>query len=161
MTRLLELLRIGPREGRTWLRILVLAATLTAGAAFIRASCPKIDDPETFAIAIYLYDAIPESAVNAVAIYLPWLELVCGAAILLVPRWRPAAGLLILGMLLVFTGLIVSVIVRGIDIDCGCFSVDGSSEPIGWGNVLRNTGLIAATGLAMYGALARGHSSAR
>ena len=89
---------------------------------------------------------------NAVAIYLPWLELVCGAAILLVPRWRPAAGLLILGMLLGFTGLFVSVILRGIEIDCGCFSVDGSGATIGWVDVLRNAGLIGAAGLALYGA---------
>lgn len=154
MNRLLDFLGAGPRDGRAWLRILVIAGTLVAGVAFIRAALPKIEDPEKFAMTIYLYDAIPETAVNAVAIYLPWLELLCGAALLLMPRRRPAAGLLIAGMLLVFTGLMVSVIARGIVIDCGCFSVGDGGNTIGWDNVLRNAGLIAATGLALYGACA-------
>ena len=153
MNRLLDFLRAGPRHGRAWLRILVIAGTLVAAVAFARAALPKIVDPERFAVSVYLYDAIPEAAVNAVALYLPWLELVCGIALLFVPRWRPAAGILIAGMLLVFTGLMISVMVRGIEIDCGCFSVDGAGT-IGWRNLMRNAGLLAATGLALYGALA-------
>ena len=55
-----------------------------------------------------------------VAATLPYLELLCGVLLLLNKRVRPAL-LVLLVLNLVFMLALGSLIIRGIDIDCGCF----------------------------------------
>ena len=149
MTGFLDRLGIAPREGALPLRLAVLAAGAAVGVAFIAAALPKIGDPHAFALSVFHYQAAPSRLINLVAVFLPWLELVCGLALLLLPGYRRAAGWLVIGLLLLFVGLQLSVIVRGIDISCGCFSVDAESGRIGWLSVARNAALLAATGLVI------------
>lgn len=145
MKGVLDGLGIPPRGERNGLRLTVLVACLVVGAVFIRASLPKIHDPNAFALAVFHYQACPDRWINLVALFLPWLELVCGVAVLVLPRFRVAAGIWIAAMLVLFAGLQISTIVRGIDISCGCFSVGEEAGRIGWLNVARNAGLLVAT----------------
>jgi hypothetical protein len=146
---LLDRLGIAPRGGALPLRLLTLLACLLVGGVFVYAALPKIRDPNAFALSVFHYQVAPDRIINLVALFLPWLELVCGLAIMLLPGGRRAAGWLLAGMLLLFAGLQISSILRGIDISCGCFSVDGETGHIGWLSVARNAGLLAATMLVV------------
>ena len=126
-------------------QILAWLCRLLLGIVFIFASWHKILDPDAFARSIYNYQVLPATAINAVAIFLPWLELLAGAALILAPPFRRGANLLILAMLLAFTSAIALNLYRGVDISCGCFSNDGKGQRIGGKKVAENTALIAAS----------------
>jgi hypothetical protein len=89
-------------------------------AVFVVAGFGKIADPPGFAHEIYNYKLLPGVAVNAIAIVLPWVEVVAGLALFFSLARRSAAR--ILGaLLLVFVVAIAINLVRGRPIDCGCF----------------------------------------
>jgi uncharacterized membrane protein YphA (DoxX/SURF4 family) len=104
-------------------RWLSLATRISLGALFIYASLPKIADPPAFAQMLWNYQLLPGSLINPLALVLPWLELLAGAA-LIAGVLRKGASLLIAAMLLVFIAALSIDLMRGIAVDCGCFSVD-------------------------------------
>lgn len=101
-----------------WLSLLF---RLVLGAIFLYAGVVKSQDPAGFAQAIYNYRILPGWAINPLAILLPWVEMVMGAA-LVVGLWVPGASLLASGMLGLFALALCVNLARGLDIDCGCFS---------------------------------------
>lgn len=121
-------------------------ARLAVAGVFLGACLAKISDPESFALAVHRYRLLPGIAVNGVAIVLPWIELLCGLAVLAAPRRaRAAAALLLLGMLVVFTGAISLNLLRGIEASCGCFSTRADAAVSDGWNLLRNASLIWLT----------------
>ena len=96
---------------------------------FIVASLYKIVSPSSFAHQIYNYKLLPSWAINPVALSMPWLQLLCGLAILL-NRFEGGAVVLISLMLLTFQAAIASALVRGLNISCGCFKSGGA--PATW-----------------------------
>lgn len=100
---------------------LALAARIIVGCLFIYAGFDKIRHPDLFAEAVYNYQLLPKTAVNIVAIWLPWLELLCGG-LLLLGVWTRGSALLVIGMLIVFLGALGYNLARGLDVGCGCFS---------------------------------------
>ena len=124
-----------------WVSCLVLAGVLIAAAL------PKISNPDKFALAVYQYQLLPTLFVNPIAIYLPWLEVSCAAALVVLPSARRGALLLVAGMLVVFTLAIAFVVIKGQPIPCGCFGDD--STPAGWWSLARNCGLLVLTALAL------------
>ncbi|MGZ8798134.1 MAG: MauE/DoxX family redox-associated membrane protein, partial [Thermoanaerobaculia bacterium] len=81
-----------------WLTIRV---QLALGALFVAAAVPKIIDPPSFAHMIYNYRIVPGPLVNVMALTMPWVELLCGLALIL-GIWKEAARALIAAMLVVF-----------------------------------------------------------
>jgi len=124
-------------------KLLVWAARIVVGGVFIAASVHKIADPEGFAVAIFRYQLVPHGAINLLAVFLPWVELLAGVAVIAAPRFRDGAAILIVGMLAVFMFGIANALHRGIDISCGCFTSSPSSGRVGWLSLLRNAVLIA------------------
>lgn len=125
------------------------AVRLLLGGVFLYAGYVKIIDPPGFAKNIYQYQLLPSDLlVNASALLLPWLEVVCGAALILAPRWRRGASAWLLVMLAVFTGAVVISLFRGLDISCGCMSTDPNAARIGWRKVAENVGLMALAVIA-------------
>lgn len=105
----------GPR------RYLVLAARVLLGLVFVYAAIHKIQYPPGFAKEIFAYKLVPGPLVNLMAIYLPWLELFAGLALLLGPGAR-AGGVVTGSLLIVFLGAIGSRFARGEwNFECGCF----------------------------------------
>lgn len=105
--------------GRTGKMILVLLRVIVGGV-FIYAGLLKAIDPAQFAKDVDNYRILPFVASAAVASYLPWLEIIAGAALIL-GICRAGATLLLGGMLLIFFGALSSAWARGLDIGCGCF----------------------------------------
>lgn len=95
------------------------------GALFIYAGILKALDPAQFAGDIANFRLLPHTATVALALYLPWLEIFCGATLIF--KILHHGGLLILtGLCLGFLTALASAKYRGLDISCGCF---GHSHP--------------------------------
>ena len=86
------------------------------------AAIPKLLDSPAFAHMIYNYKLAPGWAINALAITLPWVELLAGLALIL-GVWKREAAALIGLMLLAFIAAVGINLARGHAIDCGCFDV--------------------------------------
>lgn len=103
------------------MKILSLAARILLGAIFLYASYDKILHPEALSAIIFNYKILPPQMVNLAAIILPWLEAVCGAALVLGVNARGAAVLTAL-LTTVFMAALGFNLMRGLDVQCGCFS---------------------------------------
>ncbi len=90
------------------------------GGLFIYAGIVKALNPSQFFIDIQSYHLLPHFLAVAMAIYLPWLEIVCGGA-LVFKKHDSGALILLLTMMTIFILALSSAWVRGLDISCGCF----------------------------------------
>jgi uncharacterized membrane protein YphA (DoxX/SURF4 family) len=115
--------------------LLSLVLRFYLSGVFIYASLHKINFPAEFADNIAGYLIVPYWLVNPLAVFMPWLELVCGLFLLAGVRVR-AASLLIGGMLIMFTLAVIVALVQDTPIGCGCFQSVG--EAISWWTVLRD-----------------------
>lgn len=121
----------------------VMLLRIALGGIFIYAAVPKIADPVAFAGSVAAYRILPYFWNYVAAAVLPFLELICG--ILLVLGIRVRTGALIIGALnLVFMVALASAIVRGLDIDCGCFR-QGGEKTTPWLALARDAVFLAMT----------------
>jgi len=107
---------------------LVVRVQVLLGAILCVASWHKVQDPLDFAKILYNYRLFPAWSIHALAIYVPWIEMVTGMALVL--------GVFRRGAALMSTLFFVSfILVLGINLArdcptiCGCFNThaDGSS----------------------------------
>jgi putative oxidoreductase len=115
--------------------IVLRLIAVVVGALFIYAGVVKIIDPVEFARDIDNYKMLPWSAGVGFALYLPWLEILCGLA--LITRILYRGGVFIVtAMMSVF--VIVSVVAkaRGLDVSCGCFGHASKYLNFSWHLVL-------------------------
>jgi putative oxidoreductase len=93
---------------------------LIIGGIFVYAGVVKALDPVQFGLDIDNYKMLPWFISVRLAFYLPWLEILCGLALIFHFLYR--GGLAILTVLLVvFIGATIAAKIRGLDITCGCF----------------------------------------
>ena len=124
-------LEIGAAERRRPTRHWILFfMRLVLGGIFTFSAWSKIMAPQALADAIVGFDIIPESIALEAAIMLIWLELICGIFMLL-GLWARATVIVITGMLTLFEIGLISVVVRGIEVNCGCFG-QFSEMQVGW-----------------------------
>jgi uncharacterized membrane protein YphA (DoxX/SURF4 family) len=90
------------------------------GGLFVYAGLVKALEPLDFAQNIRNYALVGQSLSFIAAIVLPWLEILAGAC-LVAGIWKRGAALVISGLLIFFIVLTVVTMIRGLDIDCGCF----------------------------------------
>ena len=100
--------------------ILYHVCRLLLGGLFVYAGVVKAIDPVGFAGEIANYQILPYRLNFLVAATLPFVELAAGLLLVINRKVRPAT-LVIAGLNLVFMVALVSLLVRGLDIDCGCF----------------------------------------
>jgi uncharacterized membrane protein YphA (DoxX/SURF4 family) len=115
---------------------------LGLGGMFLAAGVLKFRDPASFAIEIYNYQLFAGLA-PLLAATLPTVEIALGVALVAGPRpWLRAGALASTLLMLVFTVAVVSVVLRGVNVTCGCFG-EGSG-PVTMVTVLRDVLLVAA-----------------
>jgi uncharacterized membrane protein YphA (DoxX/SURF4 family) len=120
--------------------LLVAACRVVVGGLFVSAALTKVPDLHLFAEEIANYQLLPAALVPLAAITLPGVELLAGVLLVLGLAWRPAA--LVLTVLLAgFTAGLTQALVRGIDLNCGCF---GGSDPATPLTVARDAALLGA-----------------
>jgi putative oxidoreductase len=100
-----------------WLLLLIRVAI---AGTFIYAGVTKALSPLRFVTDIANYHLLPWWAAVRLAFYLPWLEIVCGVAVLFL-RLKRAAICILLFLTSIFLIAVVSAKMRGINISCGCF----------------------------------------
>jgi putative oxidoreductase len=93
---------------------------LSIAAIFIYAGITKVITPLRFITDVNNFHLLPWVMTVGLAFYLPWLEIFCGVALLLLPL-RRGALLILLTFTLAFVFALASARIRGIDINCGCF----------------------------------------
>jgi putative oxidoreductase len=103
----------------------VLAASLALAAVFIYAGVDKIRDLLQFADSIAGFRILPVAFINLLALGLPPFEIACGL-LLLRPPTRRVGALAIALVSVLFLSALLSALLRGLTLDCGCF---GSGPP--------------------------------
>jgi len=96
---------------------------LLFGALFIWSGVAKLKDPITFADNVRNFQVIGDPFAPAVALFLPWVEVFAGIA-LMSGRFAKGGAFILMGLMVVFTLLIGISWIRGLDITCGCFGDD-------------------------------------
>lgn len=98
-----------------------LGVRLIMGGLFLYAGLGKISSPIDFASQIYNYKLLPDQIIGLAAVVIPWLEVLAGSALFLGLNAKGGA-FTISGLLALFIVVIVISAVRGLDVECGCFS---------------------------------------
>ena len=95
---------------------------------FLYSGYVKIQEPLQFAVAISGYKLVPENFIFPLATYLPWLEVALGLGILI--GWKIRYFSLAAAALLLFFIVVLTITIsRGIEANCGCFSLDERISP--------------------------------
>jgi len=113
---------------------------LLLGAVFVYAGLLKALDVPTFAGQVAAYQLLPYQWNYVVAAALPYIEILAGGLLIANLRVR-AAALTVGGLCGLFIILLLSVLLRGLEIDCGCFGPQIKSTPLQ--ALLRNLVLLA------------------
>lgn len=121
---------------------------IVLGALFMYASFDKMANPEAFAKIIDNYHLLPYQLVNPLAIFLPWLEFITGLFILS-GKWVKSSLLIYNALLVIFIIALSQALIRGLDISCGCFSVNPSSTSDVWLRIIEDI-LMLAVGFFLY-----------
>ena len=119
-----------------------IIARFVLGGVFLYAGFVKITNPTAFAGEIAAYRILPYFGNYLAASILPWVETICGMLLIVGYRTRAAAAV-ILVLTTVFMAALASTIVRGLDIDCGCFR-RGEGKTSAWTALGRDTLLFVA-----------------
>ena len=115
---------------------LIGIARFILGLVFLYASIGKILDPKAFAenlIAYRIFDS--PQMLKYVAVTLPWIEWFCGILLVLGVFVRSVSTLTTV-LLFAFLAGMISALVRGLEIHCGCFG--SPHETIGAFSLLRD-----------------------
>jgi len=127
--------------------IVLFILRIALGGLFVYAGAVKMGDPTQFAIEVGNYRLL-EGLAPYLAVILPYIEIVLGVVLIAGPRpWRRASALALTGVLAVFTIAVAAVVVRGINVDCGCFG--GQSGPVTWVTVIRDVTLLLVSSVIL------------
>lgn len=134
----------------TFRAILYHGSRLVLAAIFCYAGLVKALDVVAFAGSVANYQLLPYQFNFLVAATLPYVELAAGLLLLLGRQVRPAT-LLVAGMNGVFIIALLSVILRGLDIDCGCFRPGGEGHTSAQMALLRDAGIMLLAAMTWFG----------
>ncbi len=116
-------------------KTLLVLFRIVLGGLFVYAGVAKALEPLDFAQNIRNYRLVGQELSFLAAVALPWLEILAGVA-LAAGVWTRASSLLISGLLVFFIALTLVTVIRGLDVDCGCFGA--LSRKAGLGVILED-----------------------
>jgi len=91
------------------------------GAVFCLAGFFKILDPIGFYADLLAYELLlPDQVSRLIAVVFPCLEVICGVG-LIIGFWRESFAFLAVVMSSIFVLILAQALVRGLDLNCGCF----------------------------------------
>ncbi len=137
----IELRRRNKSHVPWFLPLIFLIAKLTIGLLFIISGLGKIVYPDKFLKTVYLYDLLPKVFVPIFSPIMSWLEFTCGVFVLF-DVFVQSAALIVSVLLSVFIAVITISLLRGFNLDCGCFDLLGWGEKIGAGVLIRDFSLL-------------------
>ena len=97
---------------------------LLLSGLFMYAGAVKMRDARAFVESVASFRLIPDLFAVPVALTLPPLEILAGLLALSAGRWRRVGALCLVSLLAIFTVALASALVRGLQVDCGCFGPD-------------------------------------
>jgi uncharacterized membrane protein YphA (DoxX/SURF4 family) len=115
---------------------LIIILRIVFGVILIAASIDKLIHPLLFAQDVENYRLFGTLLSRWAAIWLPYLELTTGV-LLIFGLWFDAAAIINFTLMIVFLLAIVQAYFRGLDINCGCFSV-GNGTKVSLSKILYN-----------------------
>lgn len=98
----------------------MLLTRLTLGGVLVYAGAAKATDTSAFENVIANFEILPPPGYQTLAVVLPWVEMGLGS-FLICGLFLRASALLSMLLCLTFGGAVISAMVRGLDIECGCF----------------------------------------
>ncbi len=107
------------------------------GVIFIYASLDKMANPEQFARIVYNYHLLPGSLINIFSLILPISEFLAGIFLITGFFYNGSRNYLIF-LILVFMVATGINVIRGIDLECGCFTVSSKAKSAGYKLILRD-----------------------
>ncbi len=121
------------------MKVVWLILRLVFGALFIWSGIAKLKDPILFADAVRNFRIVGDPIAPAMALFIPWVEVLAGIAVM-TERFARGGAFILVGSLVAFTAAIGLSWVRGLDIMCGCF---GDNEIINYPvKMAQNIGLL-------------------
>jgi len=123
---------------------------------FLAYGASKIPYLDEFARSIHNYRLLPVPLENLLAIVLPWIEVTAAAALFVRPL-VPGAAAVVGGLTIVFLAAIGSALARGLDINCGCFTLTDASATRGtlWQHFVLDLLLLAMAAHLMWESVLR------
>lgn len=123
------------------MELVALGCRFVLGVVFLLAGLAKLPRRHEFEATVRGYELLPPGWVPTVARSVPAVELVAGGFLLVgfETRWIALVTAVVLAA---FTSAVVVNLVRGRELDCGCYAV-GAPRRIGWVLVARNVGFLA------------------
>ena len=134
---------------RDKMKLALRIIAIVIGALFVYAGAVKVVDPVEFARDIDNYKMLPWRAAASLALFLPWLEILCGLALITRVLYR---GSLFIVTSLMTVFIIVSIVAkaRGLDVSCGCFGHASQYLNFSW-HLALDFALLAGLGLLWLG----------
>ena len=127
-------------------RLTVRGCQIAIGVIFAWAGLAKIGDLGSFAQQVHNFRLLPVPLENLITMTLPWVEVLAALALILGVQAR-AGGVVAAGLMTVFTLAVLAALLRGLDIECGCFGTADAAR-VGVVKVLENFGMLALAVLA-------------
>lgn len=115
--------------------IVLRVVAILIGGLFVYAGAVKVIDPVEFARDIDNYKMLPWQLSVGLALYLPWLEILCGLGLITSVLFRGSV-LIITALMSLFIVVTIISKARGLDITCGCFGHASESLSFAWHLVL-------------------------
>ncbi len=127
---------------------LIRGAQCITGIVLAWAALSKIGDIPALARDVHNFRLVPLAAENAVAMVLPWIELVAALALLLGLRARGAA-VVATALMAVLTLGVALAMARGLNIECGCFG-SASAWRVGPAKLAENLAILLCAWLGTW-----------
>ena len=126
-------------------------------ALFIYAGVVELSSLQDFSDNIASFDILPRSVINIFAVILPPFEVILGIGIIVGIKTRPALlGLTALAF--IFLIALLSLIFRGISVDCGCFGSNHGLAASTWYAIGRDLIILIICGKLYYNKFQRNDS---
>lgn len=120
----------------------LLGVRLIMGGIFVYAGWVKIQNPQAFADSIATFQLVPLPLINLMALGLPFFEILLGLCLL--TGWRKEAAIFSVMILsMVFALALSQALIRGLEVDCGCFGSGPPSAGKTWASLGRDFLLLA------------------